>query len=215
MYMYSLFCTIASCFIFSKLAYSVSERCLKLGNDMKRALDSNNVNVDFASLMEADDNFTQQAQATLNWFEYWFTVHWIFYTVTSFLSITLFLDVLLKYIQAGLNRPPDSAVGFSYEELWITGIFTLSHCLLFLYPCFKAATVTLSRETMIKKVSKHLQNAHNRGTIEQIFIQYLKNKKYGFRISFFCARLRFSFNVAYISIFIGLLGVLSKITGVI
>ena len=214
MYMYSLFCTITSCFIFSKLAYSVSERCLKLGNDIKRALDSNNVTVDFPSLMEADDYFTQQAQATLNWFEYWFTVHWVFYTVTSYLSITLFLNMLLRYIQAGLNTPPDSAVGFSHEELWITGIFTLSHCLLFLYPCFKAATVTLSRETMIKKVSKHLQNA-DRDTIEQIFIQYLKNKKYGFRISFFCARLRFSFNVAYISIFIGLLGVLSKLTGVI
>ena len=62
---------------------------------MKRALDSNNVNVDFASLTEADDNFTQQAQATLNWFEYWFTVHWVFYTVTSYLSITLFLNMLL------------------------------------------------------------------------------------------------------------------------
>ena len=213
MYMYSLFCTIASCFIFSKLAYSVAERCLKLGNSMIVALNNNN-NVDFPSLMEADDNFTQQAQATLNWFEYWFTVHWVFYTVTSYLSITLFLNMLLRYIQAGLNTPPDSAVGFSHEELWITGIFTLSHCLLFLYPCFKAATVTLSRETMIKKVSKNLQNVE-RGTIEQIFIQYLKNKKYGFRISFFCARLRFSFNVAYISIFIGLLGVLTKITGVL
>ena len=213
MYMYSLFCTIASCFIFSKLAYSVSERCLKLGNSMIVAL--SNDNVDFPSLMEADDNFTQQAQATLNWFEYWFTVHWVFYTVTSYLSITLFLNILLRYIQAGLNRPPDSAVGFSHEELWITGIFTLSHCLLFLYPCFKAATVTLSRETMVKKVGKHLPNTGNRGAIEQIFIQYLKNKKYGFRISFFCARLRFSFNIAYISIFIGLLGVLAKITGVL
>ena len=211
-YMYSLFCTIASCFIFSKLAYSVSERCLKLGKSMNAALTSDNV--EFASLMEADDNFTQQAQATLNWFEYWFTVHWVFYTVTSFLSITLFLNMLMRYIQADLNTPPDSAIGFSDKELWVTGIFTLSHCLLFLYPCFKAATVTLSRETMIKKVSKHLQNP-DRGTIEQIFIQYLKNKKYGFRISFFCARLRFSFNVAYISIFIGLLGVLTKITGVL
>ena len=94
-YMYSLLCTIASCFIFSKLAYSVSERCLKLGNDIKRVLDSNNVTVDFPSLMEADDYFTQQAQATLNWFEYWFTVHWVFYTVTSYLSITLFLNMLL------------------------------------------------------------------------------------------------------------------------
>ena len=53
-YMYSLFCTIASCFIFSKLAYSVSDRCLKLGNSMNAALTSDNV--DFASLMKADDS---------------------------------------------------------------------------------------------------------------------------------------------------------------
>ena len=205
-YMYSLFCTIASCFIFSKLAYSVSERCLKLGNCIEVEL-TNDDKVDYASLMEADDNFTQQAQVTL--------VHWVFYTVTSYLSITLFLNMLMRYIQADLNTPPDSAIGFSDKELWVTGIFTLSHCLLFLYPCFKAATVTLSRETMIKKVGKHLQKVDNSGKIEQIFIQYLKNKKYGFRISFFCARLRFSFNVAYISIFIGLLGVLTKITGVL
>ena len=210
-YMYSLFCTIVSCFIFSKLANSVSERC----SNLEKVYSKDNIVSHYNEMVKRDEKFTKQAQATLNWFEYWFTVHWIFYTVTSFLSIALFLDILLRYIQADLIEPPKSAVGFSYEELWLTGLFTLSHCLLFLYPCFKAATVTLSREKMIKKVSKKLLDGNNTGTNEQVFIQYLKNKKYGFRISFFCARLRFSFNVAYISIFIGLLGVLTKLTGVL
>ena len=211
MYMYSLFCTIVSCFIFSKLANSVSKRCLNLENTYTKL----SVISEYDKMVKKDDNFIKQAQVMLKWFEYWFTVHWIFYTVTSFLSIALFLDMLIRYIQADLNDPPKSAVGFCWKELLLTGLFTLSHCLLFLYPCFKAASVTLSRETMIKKVSKKLLDEKNVGTNEQIFIQYLKNKKYGFRISFFCARVRFSFNVAYISIFIGLLGVLSKLTGVL
>ena len=210
-YMYSLFCTIVSCFIFSKLANSVSKRC----SDLENVYSKRSVIKYYKKMIKKDDKFTNQAQAMLNWFEYWFTVHWVFYTVTSFLSIALFSDIFLRYIQADLNKPPNSAVGFSYEELLLTGLFTLSHCLLFLYPCFKAASVTLSRETMIKKVSKKLLYKKNTGTNEQVFIQYLKNKKYGFRISFFCARLRFSFNVAYISIFIGLLGVLTKLTGVL
>ena len=33
-YMYSLLCTIVSCFIFSKIAYSVTHRCLKLYNEL-------------------------------------------------------------------------------------------------------------------------------------------------------------------------------------
>ena len=211
-YMYSLLCTIASCFIFSKLAHTVTYKCLKLVNKLNDGkCTDDNAGLDF--LMEEDNKFTKQAQATLNLFEWWFTFHWILYTVTTFLSIAIFVDMFIKYIQAGLPEPPKSAIGFSNEQLWVVGLFTLSHCFLFLYPCFKAAAVTVSREKLIKKVnaSTKCKLSHER---KLIFIQYLKNKKYGFRISFFCARLRFSFNIAYISIFIGLLGVLLKVTSV-
>ena len=209
-YMYSLFCTIGSCFIFSKLAYSVTHNCLKLIDNLKAGRYADNDHG--RDLLIADDNrFTQQAQATLNWFEYWFTVHWIFYTVTSFLSIALFWDMLTMHIQSKYLKVPPSAVGFSINELWVVGLFTLSHCFLFLYPCFKAAAVTVSRNKLIKKINETDHFALER---KQLLIQYLKNKNFGFRISFFCARLQFSFNVAYISIFIGLLGVLLKVTGV-
>ena len=211
-YMYSLLCTIASCFIFSKLANTVAYNCLTLVDNLN---DDNCTNNDAGLnfLMREDDKFTKQAKATLNMFEWWFTFHWILYTVTTFLSIAIFIDMFIKYIQAGLPEPPKSAIGFSNEQLWLVGLFTLAHCFLFLYPCFKAAAVTLSRERLIKKVNENItcKLSHER---KQLFIQYLKNKKYGFRISF-CARLRFSFNIAYISIFIGLLGVLLKVTSVV
>ena len=164
-------------------------------------------------LIDEDDKFTEMAQATLNMFEYWFTVHWVCYTVTSFLSVALFFDMLTKHIQSQFNKPPDTAIGFSQVELIVIGLFTLQHCFLFLYPCFKAAAVTVGREKLIKKVNAYQDPKLNHQN-KQFLIQYLKNKKFGFRISFFCARLRFGFNVAYISIFIGLLGVLLKLTGV-
>ena len=200
---------VASC-IFSKLAYSVTHRCLKLED----SLSNNNVNTPdgLKTLMDEDDAFTNMATATLNWFEYWFTVHWVLYTITSFLSIALFLEILMMYLKSGDPKPPTSAVGYSYFELWVIALFTIFHCFMFLYPCFKAAAVTVSREKLIKKINekRHLDDDR-----KQVLIQYLKNKKYGFRISFFCARLRFSFNIAYISIFIGLLGVLLKVTSAV
>ena len=207
-YMYSLFCTIASCFIFSKLAYSVTHRCLKLED----SLNNHEVNTPngLNALMDEDDVFTNMAKATLNWFEYWFTVHWILYTITSFLSIALFLEILMMHLKSSEPKPPTSAVGYSDVELWVIALFTISHCFMFLYPCFKAAAVTVSRDKLIKKINEKRNLDDDR---KQVLIQYLRNKKYGFRISFFCARLRFSFNIAYVSIFIGLLGVLLKVTG--
>ena len=208
MYMYSLLCTIVSCFIFSKVAYSVNYRCLELYKGFIKPPDNINT-LDW--LIQQDDKFTKMAQQTLYWFEIWFTMHWGFYIATSFLSIALVFDILVKYIQAELKTPTDSAIGFSETELIVVSLFTLQHCFLFLYPCFKAAAVTVSREKLIKKV-----NAFSASKLEhdekKTYIQHLKDKKFGFRISFFCARLRFGFNVAYISIFIGLSGVLLKLT---
>ena len=213
MYMYSLLCTIVSCFIFSKVAYSVNHRCLKLYNNFVRPKNPENVSV-FRWLVEQDDNFTKMAQQTLYSFEVWFTIHWGFYIATSFLSIALVFDILVKYIQAELETPADNAIGFNEIELVIVALFTLQHCFLFLYPCFKAASVTVGREKLIKKVNAY--PIFDRNTLSQDekrnYIQHLKDKKFGFRISFLCARLRFGFNVAYISIFIGLSGVLLKLT---
>ena len=210
MYMFSLLCTIVSCFIFSKVAYSVNHRCLELYKGFIKPPDNTG---SFDWLIEQDNEFTKIAQQTLYWFEIWFTMHWGFYIATSFLSIALVFDILVKHIQSELKTPSDSAIGFSETELVVVSLFTVQHCFLFLYPCFKAAAVTVSREKLIKKVNAHSGPnhplTHNQ---KQIYIQHLKDKKFGFRISFFCARLRFGFNIAYISIFIGLSGVLLKLT---
>ena len=168
---------------------------------------------------------------------------WVLYTMHYLLPlqcIVLFLEILMMYLKSNDPKPPSSAVGYSYVELWVIALFTISHCFMFLYPCFKAAAVTacvlrqadqerlssavtVSREKLIKKDSG---NESLLSVIIQVVFTWmmtessfssstdLKNKKYWFHISFFCAWLQFSFNIAYISIFIGLLGVLLKVTGV-
>ena len=216
MYMYSLLCTIVSCFIFSKIAYSVTHRCLKLYNEFKdHQIQQTDEDGDgLERLIERDLQFTKMAQTTIACFEFWFTVHWTFYTVTSFLSIALLIDMIHLYINSTLQPPFGQAIGFSEVEVIVVSLFTLQHCFLFLYPCFKAAAVTVGREKLIKKVNAHPLNGHPL-TLErkQLYIQHLKNTKFGFRINFFCARLRFGFSIAYVSLFIGLLGVLLKLTG--
>ena len=94
MYMYSLLCTIVSCFIFSKIAYSVTHRCLKLYDEFKDHERVSEDNDGLEQLVKRDLQFTKMAQTTIAYFELWFTVHWIFYTVTSFLSIALLIDMV-------------------------------------------------------------------------------------------------------------------------
>ena len=74
------------------------------------------------------------------------------------------------YLKSNDPKPPHTAVGYSDVELVIIDLFTISHCFMFLYPCFKAAAVTacvlrqadqerlssavtVSREKLIKKDS--------------------------------------------------------------
>ena len=80
-------------------------------------------------------------QDTLNLFEIWFTIHWVSYIVTSFFSIALFLEILENKIQPRFSNIPDKALEFIDSEFAVITLFTVQHCFLFLYPCFKAAAV--------------------------------------------------------------------------
>ena len=197
LYMYSLLCSIASCFLFSKLAYGVTDRCLKLADTLCDA---------DVCVAKVDKHFIDTAKATLNGFEVWFTVYWVCYTISFFFFIALVLDAVSKVIHASPPNPPDSADGFSAIEIVILAMFTISLGTLFLYPCFKAAAITVSREKAIKKVNEKMTRSD-----KQNYIQYLKNKKFGFHIRLFYAEVCFSYNIAYVAIFISLLGVLPNL----
>ena len=94
-----------------------------------------------------------------------------------------------------------------YLNILYVFLFTLEHIVLFLYPCFRAASILEARNTLIHKVSK--QNWPP--DIKSKFLQFMKEQKCGFVLSLVCIRVEFGFNVAYISIFFGFIGIVIKV----
>ena len=69
----------------------------------------------------------------------------------------------------------------------------------------------MARSTLIKHVSKaEWNNIHLNE--KDSFITYLNSQDCSFKISIFCAKLPFGLNMAYISIFIGVFGVILKVS---
>ncbi len=202
-----------SCFIFSKVAYAVSNQCLdfarcifphKMGQD----------NVCVNDLKEIDKRYTLLLRNSLGPYSVWFTIHWILYTVSSFMAIAYVADQIIMELYG--PEPADKKCHGEHDsecrlKLVYSIFFALEHCILFLYPCFRAASVTRARAKMIKYVS----NAHWPNITDQeknVFITYLKDQNASFKISILCAELTFGFNMAYLSIFVGVLGVVMKLS---
>ena len=69
----------------------------------------------------------------------------------------------------------------------------------------------MARSTLIKNVSKAEWNDVPLDEKDS-FITYLESQDCSFKISIFCAKLPFNLNMAYISIFIGVFGVILKVS---
>uniref|UniRef100_A0A1X7SGX0 Gustatory receptor n=1 Tax=Amphimedon queenslandica TaxID=400682 RepID=A0A1X7SGX0_AMPQE len=200
-YFYSLFCTISSCFIFSKVMYGIQNRCMGLFRGRKK----------ISEFTRQDDEFIKVAIETQAPFEMWFFIHWVMYIITSFLSFSFLFEAINKKIQASLVDH-DSGVAFHNLELALIALLALSNLFFFLYPCIRAAGVTESRKSLIRDVNNHIDFKNNlENDNRKAFVNYLKEKNYGFRLNILCAHVKFNLNIAYISIFIGLLGVLIKV----
>ena len=201
-YFYSLFCTISSCFIFSKVMYGIQNQCKGLLKGEKT----------ISKFIEEDENFIKVAMKTQRPFEMWFFIHWVLYIITSFLSLSFLFEAINKKIQASLvTLPPDSGIAFHNIEFILITLLAASNSFFFLYPCIRAAGVTESRRRLIRKVNNHTNYLNLTDDKKRAFVTYLKEKNYGFRLNILCAHVKFNLNIAYISIFIGLLGVLIKV----
>ena len=198
LYCYTLLCTISSCFIFSKVMYGIQNKCDNLFTDDNGTLEDRIVE---------DKSFVKKAIATQGPFELWFFIHWVMYIITSFLSLSLLLEAINEKIQGSLPHR-QAGINFSALELIFLALFAFSNSFFFLYPCIRAAGVTESRKILIRDVSNSVDNANEE---HRAFVSYLKEQKFGFRLNILCAHVTFSLNIAYISIFIGLLGVLIKV----
>ena len=234
-YFYSLFCTLSSCFIFSKLMYGIQRKCSNLYNYLDHV---NNFNENRAAinnylknfftdqrleqmeeekkiiyLQQRDNDFVNVAVKTLKMFELWFFIHWILYIVSSFLSVSLLLDAIQLTIQATLPHPRPG-VHFKPLEMIFLTLFVTSNCILFLYPCLRAAAVTEARKKLIQRINKFCSVDYPNipTNLKKEFISFLKGQKFGFRLYILCAHIFFSLNIAYISIFISLLGILIRLS---
>ena len=165
-------------------------------------------------LKEIDKWYTDTVKRTLRPFGTWFAVHWLTYTLSAFLSLSYVIESAL----IELYGEDESDVKCHGEHNSICRLtlsyiilFSIGHCILFLYPCFRAASVTAARFALIRKVSKaYWPKVSNEE--KQSFIQYLKDEDCTFKVSILCANLSFGFNIAYISIFVGIMGVVLKIS---
>ena len=250
----SQFCVIQSSFIFSKVAYSASNRCHDLLNkfaetdvsgerenvgesqqqenfcnsqciqqlleqpvidslrnmvditEYKEAL----INARFDVLRKIDKTFTNEMKASLDPYSHWFAVHWILYIVITFMSIAFLAETYTMYVysphKVSWVHDPSKRLNMIYVVL-----FTLEHAILFMYPCFRAAQITSSRENLIKQFSNYPWK-HIPSSVQNYFIEYLKTQNFGFKIVFLCLKITFGFNLAFVSIFVGGFGVILKLS---
>ena len=227
----SQMCAIFSCFIFSKAAYGVSNRCIDVGDVILPEANTENpigVNAQlfpdgpalpdtkrhFTLLKRIDQRYVRLVDATLGPYGRWFAVHWVLYTLTAFMSIAYVADAVVLELY-GNDKPDQECHGVHQWKCILSLayqlVFAVQHLILFLYPCFRAASVTAARDKMIIAVSKK-DWVHVPLDEMDSFIQYLKDQKCSFKITILCAKFSFGFNTAFVSIFIGMLGVLLKLS---
>ena len=198
-YFHSLLCTISSCFIFSKVVYGIQNKC----DNLFTSNDNNTI----GERIDEDKRFVKMAIATQSPFELWFFIHWVMYIITAFLSLSFLFEAINEKIQGSLPHR-QAGINFSSLELIFITLFAASNSFFFLYPCIRAAGVTESRKILIRDVNNTIDNLNAE---KRAFVNYLKDQNFSFRLNILCAHVTFDLNIAYISIFIGLLGVLIKV----
>ena len=204
----SQYCAIINVFIFSKVAYAATLKCAGMLKEYKGIvaplIDPNTVNRPeqediIRALERKDTEYVQLCNDSMRPYRFWFSVHWFLYALTAFMSIVYFVETAIR---PNCNEDVDCYLSITYVF-----IFALEHNILFLYPCFRAASIMEARNTLIHKVS--LQEWPTR--VKSSFLQFMKEQKCAFILSLICIRIEFGFNIAYISIFFGFLGIIIKI----
>ena len=239
-YTVSMFCTLSSCFIFSKLAYGIQRKCVGLAeylehvnktyenlhDNIYRYLKSTNPEINFREfpssqnvklyyLQERAKHFIKVSKVTLNHFELWFFIHWILYIASTFFTLNLFIEAVMFAINSHLpilNNQNNHGIDFKKEEIIFLGLYSASNCLFFLYPCLRAAAITESQQVLIGKINAdYIQYPHISPELKEQFVNFLKSQEFGFKLQVLCIKIPFHLSVAYASILISVFGVLFKV----
>uniref|UniRef100_A0A1X7UL92 Uncharacterized protein n=1 Tax=Amphimedon queenslandica TaxID=400682 RepID=A0A1X7UL92_AMPQE len=127
--------------------------------------------------------------------------------------IALSIEALLLDIRATQHHIR-SGVHFSDAEMCLLVLFSFSNVLMFIYPCFQAASITRARKKYIRHLIKKYAKTDQKKLVDS-YVKYLQSRDFGFRLYVGCTHIPFNLNVAYTSILIGAFGiVLSVLTSV-
>ena len=157
----SQFSALISCFIFSKVAYAVSNRCIDFSkcifqvantprvtkNNQGEEIETDNwrnlktglgfsaaKKVDHLTVLKAmDQRYTLMLKNSLSPFGLWFTIHWVLYTLTAFMSIAYVADKIIMELYG--TEPQDVKCHWEkdlncIQSLVYTMLFALFHCIL-------------------------------------------------------------------------------------
>ena len=205
-FFYSHWCTVISCFIFAKLMYGIQRKLQQKTKAAKEFLKG-----DLSEVIKDDKKFIECATKTLCIFQFWFCVHWVFYVITSFLTIALSIEAILLLIRAKQHHIQEG-VHFSDYEIILLVILSVSNVLMFIYPCFRAGSITRARKKFIRHIIKeYSENKKDYKDDVDQYIKYLQSSNFGFRLYFLCTYIPFNLNIAYTSILIGAFGIVLSI----
>ena len=197
-YVLSLIFTLGNCFYFSNLMYSIQNGC----EDQEKLLTDNppqdGPNT-IGYLTKKDEDFVNNAVDKLGLFQLWFLIHWIFYIISSFLSLALLLEAIVLHVKAVLPHVEDG-VRFAPVDIYV-------FCGTYI---FAVISVTRTRERLIRKIFNSHYDCTPEAPPENVkkeYVDFMKRQKFGFRLRILCASIPFNLNVAYISFVVGLVGV--------
>ena len=130
--------------------------------------------------------------------------------------MSLLIDTIALHVKSRISHI-EHGVGFHPGEIGFLFIYSILECFFLLHPCLRAASVTRTRQRLIRnisdKASKEYKDVPEK--VMQEFIESMKRRKFSFRLHILCARIPFNLNIAYLSIAFGFVGiVVSLITSV-
>ncbi|XP_019859876.1 PREDICTED: uncharacterized protein LOC109588134 [Amphimedon queenslandica] len=164
---------------------------------------------DKENLKECDRHFIDTAVSTLSWLQLWFLLHWILHIISTFMIMSLLIDAIALHVKSRISHI-EHGVGFHPGEIGFLFMFSVLHCFFLFYPCLRAASVTRTRQRVIRKISEKASNEYKYipNKVMQEFIESMKRRKFSFRLRILCARIPFNLNIAYVSIAFGFVGVI-------
>ena len=167
-------------------------------------------------LKKRDKHFVKKAVATLSWLQLWFLLHWLLHIISTFMVMTVLVDAVTLHVKARIPHL-EPGVDFHPGEIWFLFMYSLLQCFFLFYPCLRAASVTRTRQRVIRNISEKAKDEYSNIPSEVLneFIESMKRRKFSFRLRILCARIPFNMNIAYLSIAFGFVGVVvSLITSV-